>query len=171
MVYDEEIFERILAQRPRLVGFLYKRTRDKELAEQLTDKAIDRAWSSMNNGNKPPCFVWTYMCTIGKNLVKDHIRDTLARAEDQLDETSLKISTHIRTNPEATIHLHEVFSAVDALGSMYSVPFRLHYEHGYTMPEISDIIGVPSQTIKTRLHRTRKRISHLDDSLLEMNPA
>ena len=45
-----------------------------------------------------------------------------------------------------------------SLDSKYSVPLVLYYYNGYSIKEISEILDLPINTIKTRLARAKSRL-------------
>ncbi len=47
----------------------------------------------------------------------------------------------------------ELFHAVMALPQKYRVPIFLHYYEGYSCGEISQFLGIPNATVRTRLRR------------------
>lgn len=49
----------------------------------------------------------------------------------------------------------EVLCAVLELDEKYRLPVHLHYYEGYSLREIAQILGLPTATVGTRLHRGR----------------
>lgn len=52
----------------------------------------------------------------------------------------------------------ELFHAVMALPQKYRVPIFLHYYEGYSCEEISQFLGIPNATVRTRLRRGREQL-------------
>ena len=52
----------------------------------------------------------------------------------------------------------ELFHAVMALPQKYRVPLFLHYYEGYSCEEISQFLGIPNATVRTRLRRGREQL-------------
>ncbi len=45
-----------------------------------------------------------------------------------------------------------------ALPQKYRVPIFLHYYEGYSCEEISQFLGIPNATVRTRLRRGREQL-------------
>lgn len=90
------------------------------------------------------------------------IRATLNRASDirrsarqknlPLDETLC-----VSSGGEA----YEILSAVRSLPQKYSAVIHLHYYEGYTIKEISSLLGLPAATVGTRLSRGRAALQKI----------
>ena len=52
----------------------------------------------------------------------------------------------------------ELFHAVMALPQKYRVPLFLYYYEGYSCEEISQFLGIPNATVRTRLRRGREQL-------------
>ena len=52
----------------------------------------------------------------------------------------------------------ELFHAVMVLPQKYRVPIFLHYYEGYSCEEISQFLGIPNATVRTRLRRGREQL-------------
>lgn len=61
------------------------------------------------------------------------------------------------TDPEPS----GLLSAVQALPEKYSAVIHLYYYEGYSIKEISKLLGLPAPTVGTRLSRGRERLKHL----------
>ena len=60
-----------------------------------------------------------------------------------------------------TFHMNESLAgAVMALDKRYRVPVLLYYYEGYSTPEIAELLGVPLNTVTTRLSRARAKLKN-----------
>lgn len=55
----------------------------------------------------------------------------------------------------------DLLSAVQALPEKYSAVIHLYYYEGYSIKEISRLLGLPAPTVGTRLSRGRERLKAL----------
>lgn len=89
---------------------------------------------------------WLIRVTI--NECKKMFRSPFHAAEDISDyANSLRFET-----PEHS----EVYYAVMDLPQKYRVPLFLYYYEDYSTAEISKMLGIPTPTVATRLHRGRE---------------
>ena len=61
------------------------------------------------------------------------------------------------------MHEHETRNeilkeAMDALDEKLRTPLLLHYMDGFSEKEIAGILGIPTTTVKSRMHRARKAL-------------
>ena len=94
---------------------------------------------------------WLIRVTV--NRCKNVLRAPWHRAEDIADyENSLSFE-----EPQC----HELFDAVMALDRRYRVPVLLYYYEGYRQREIAGLLGIPEETVRTRLARAREKLKHI----------
>ncbi|MCI8929582.1 MAG: RNA polymerase subunit sigma-70 [Lachnospiraceae bacterium] len=62
---------------------------------------------------------------------------------------------HTQTEAESN---SEIFSVVMELEKNYRVPFVLFYVEGFSVKEISQMLGLTQSTVKTRLYRGRNLV-------------
>ncbi len=89
------------------------------------------------------------------------IRATLNYSSDLRRKTSradLPLDDQIPAEPPASSRL---LSAVRALPDKYSAVIHLHYYEGYSIREISKLLGLPAPTVGTRLARGREKLRQL----------
>ena len=103
---------------------------------------------------------WLY--TIAKNLHINRYRrdqragriislDNLYYLPSKVDESNLVISK---------LYLEQVKEAIDTLPDQFKTPATLFFFESFTYREIADEINIPLGTVKSRIHRSRKRIKH-----------
>ena len=55
----------------------------------------------------------------------------------------------------------ELFDAVMSLDRRYRLPVLLYYYEGYRQREIAGLLGIPEETVRTRLARARDKLKHI----------
>lgn len=55
----------------------------------------------------------------------------------------------------------ELWEAVGRLPEKLRMPVHLYYAEGYTAGEIAALLGVPTATVRTRLHRARQKLKDM----------
>ena len=94
---------------------------------------------------------WLIRVTV--NRCKNVLRAPWHKAEDIADyENSLTFEA-----PEC----RELFDAVMSLDRRYRLPVLLYYYEGYRQREIAALLGVPEETVRTRLSRARDKLKHI----------
>lgn len=94
---------------------------------------------------------------------EDHIRYWLIRVTINESKKILispwrktvSIEEYMETVSFPTLEHSDLFYAVMALPKKYRVVIYLHYYEGYSTEEISELIGIPSATVRTQLKRGR----------------
>ncbi|MBR1794977.1 MAG: RNA polymerase sigma factor [Bacteroidales bacterium] len=51
-----------------------------------------------------------------------------------------------------------MYAAIDGLSASEKASVLLFYMEGYSVKEISDILGMPSVTVRSHLHRARRHL-------------
>ena len=88
-----------------------------------------------------------WLIRVALNECKKAVRSPFRAAENIEDyANSLRFET-----PEHS----DLFYAVMALPQKYRVPIFLYYYEDYSTAEISRLLGIPTPTVATRLHRAR----------------
>ena len=55
----------------------------------------------------------------------------------------------------------DLFQAVNSLDKKYAVVIHLHYYEGYSCREIGQLLGIPENTVSTRLRRARGKLKEI----------
>ncbi|WP_239938858.1 RNA polymerase sigma factor [Rubneribacter badeniensis] len=97
---------------------------------------------------------WLIRVTV--NRCKELRRSAWKRRVDTMDETSPALA-----NLEAPVQelvADEVWEAVRRLPDHLRLVVHLHYLEGYPVADVARLIGCNPNTVRTRLHRARKKL-------------
>lgn len=173
---DEDAF-RLIVERyePSIKGFLHKRLKDEERVQDLTQDTFLRVHRARDRYDSNRKFsTWIY--TIASNLLKNEYRNRSRRRETTFtdlrrDSTSSGAASRPvefkadRPDPEHLAYRGELRAAIrDAIERMdehHRIPFVMREVEDRTYEEISDAIGVPVGTVKSRLFRARNAFQQL----------
>ena len=149
----DEIYQR---HYPELLKYCLGACRDKELAEDLVQetflKALQNADTFEDLGLSQRR-AWLYRTV--KNQLCDRYRRAVLEAE------------YLRQNPEAEAYLDpgiqqtENELVLQTLTPEDRMLFTLRYIEGYNASEISDMLGIPTGTIRAKLSRSRKLLKNM----------
>ena len=126
--------------------FAYHFTRDRALADDVTQEAFLRAFRFLNGFRGDSRFT-SWLFRIARNCAMDQMR-----ARNLYVERVTPISGTV-ADPQARVELHEALGAVSA---EHREPFLLVEVFGLSYQEAADVLGVRVGTIKSRMHRARK---------------
>lgn len=171
---DSRAFEELVERHQgRLIGFFFTNTRDRQLAEDLTQETLlrvfDQAWDYLPVGKFQG---WMYR--IARNLLIDTVRrrshDALIKAvqSNGEEETTLAGVAAEILSPEALADQREIVALVDDL--LQQLPddqrltFTLHHYAGLSLGEVADIMETTLPTSKSRFRLAKEK---LQERLLE----
>ncbi len=173
---DGEIVERVLAGNRSAFGTLIDRHRDavtrlafrilrvRADAEDVAQEAFLYAFLELVELRSPARFA-AWLLGIAVNLAKSRLR---ARREEPIDDWAggRATATYVWIDPEPSPEarqeareLHDrVWRALGELPAQQREAVQLHYVEGLRVWEIAALVGLPTGTIKARLHRARERL-------------
>ena len=149
----DEIYQR---HYPELLKYCIAACRDQELAEDLVQetflKALQNAevFEDLSSSQRR---AWLYRTM--KNLLCDRYRRAV------LEKEYLQQSPEEVTYMEPGIQQTENEMVLQKLTPDDRMLFTLRYMEGYNAQEISEMLGIPTGTIRARLSRCRKRLKHM----------
>jgi RNA polymerase sigma-70 factor (ECF subfamily) len=167
---DEAIpeLEVLYARALRLTGGDAMRASD--LVQDTMVRAY-RAWDAYERGTN----VGAWLMTILRNtFISDYRRRKRAPTPVELDERAVSVFHLVSDSDPEGEFFHriidrEVVRAIEALPEEFRVPLVLSDLHGLNYAEIGELLDIPLGTVKSRLHRARRRLQHrLYDYALEM---
>jgi RNA polymerase sigma-70 factor, ECF subfamily len=153
---SEADFERLYRKTyRRILGTLVTLVRDVATAEDCAQETFERAYRSWSSW-RPDAPVEAWLHRIAINVaISDRRRQRLRQAGEIVRRLG-------RPDPGADpAHLAEqsdVFKAIQKLPTKQAAALVLRHYHGYSNREIGAALGIPEQTVASRLAAARKHL-------------
>jgi RNA polymerase sigma-70 factor, ECF subfamily len=164
---SEEAFAELYREVAAAVfGLVGRVVRDPAQAEEVTQEVFVELWRTASRFDPAQGTARAWIMTCAHRRAVDRVRsakraarrDDLAGRRDQgrpYDQVAEQV--------EATLEREQVRRSLDALTDLQREAVVLAYYGGYTHREISQLLGVPSGTVKTRLRDGLLRLrDHLE---------
>ncbi len=150
------------------VNFIFRLVRDRSLAEDLAQEGFLRVFQRLKTYDPERKFS-SWFFQVLRNVTIDYLRvNRLATSSlDELTDAGFQAPEADRTSssPERLAEQESLARAMDGALARIRPEYRevvvLRYQEGLTHPEIAEILGLPSGTVKTYLHRARKELAIL----------
>ena len=127
----------------------YSYTKNREDADDVTQEVLLALWREEKDfASQEHLRNWLVRVTL--NRCKALFRSPWRRRESLEDYAE----TLGFEQPDHTA----LFLAVMGLERKYRLPLLLHYFFGYSVREIGALLGLPENTVSTRLHRARAKL-------------
>ncbi len=170
---DQDLIERIATQdqtavsvlfarhQVRVYRFILRMTRNEAIAEELTNEVFLDVWrqAARYEGRSS---VTTWMLAIAHNKTVSVLRK---KTEDTLDEQTANTLTDVSDAPDVTAQKQNkamiMRDCMEHLSVEHKQVIDLVYYHEKSVREVSEILGIPQNTVKTRMFYARKQLSEL----------
>ena len=145
----------------RVFRFGMRLVRDEQLAEDLISEVFLDVWRQAGKfEGRSAVSTWLLAITRFKAL------SALRRRKDvELDEEAADTIEDSSDNPEVTVQKKDTGSALRKCLNKLSAEHReivdLVYYHEKSVEEVAGIVGIPENTVKTRLFYARKKLAEL----------
>jgi RNA polymerase sigma-70 factor, ECF subfamily len=148
------------------VNFAFRLVHDRALAEDLAQEGFLRVFQRLHTYDPERKFS-SWFFQVLRNVTIDYLRVNRlpTTSLDELTEGGFEGAAADRTSssPEHLAGQGELAGALEQALTRIRPEYRevvvLRYQEGLTHPEIADILGLPSGTVKTYLHRARKELA------------
>ena len=142
---------------PGLLGFLFRMTQDRELAEDLGQEAFLRAFRQIHRYNGKKAAFPTWLFTLARNLCLDELRKHRPKWASLEEAAEIEQKGVLAPDGEAGERELErrIAHAVAELEPVYREVFVLREYENLSLEEVAEIIDCPLGTVKSRLHRAR----------------
>lgn len=145
----------------RVYRFVLRLVRNEASAEDLISEVFLDVWRQAGKFEGRSS-VSTWLLSIARFKALSSLRK---RTEGELDDAAAEAIEDDADTPEVTIQKKDKASALRECLNALSVEHReivdLVYYHEKSVDEASKILGIPENTVKTRLFYARKRLSEL----------
>lgn len=157
---DDHAWERLFdAYGESVFHYLHRRTRDADVADDLTQDVFVRVWERRGQFN-PDGDIRSWIFSIATNLFRDSAR-IRTRREQLLSEESQGWETR---SPDASGAVHARLTLREALERLpddQRTALLLHEVDGYTHAEIGSMTGIAEGSSKARVSRARAALREL----------
>ena len=116
-------------------------------AEDCWQNVFLKLFKAANMWDKPPDELRRWVITVALNECRDTVRKRFYRRHDNIDELVIPYIENFDKS---------VIDAVKRLPAKYSRVVYLHYYEGYSIEEMSRILGRKENTVKSQLKRGRE---------------
>jgi RNA polymerase sigma-70 factor (ECF subfamily) len=145
----------------RVYRFLVRIVRNEAVAEELTNEVFMEVWRNARRfeGNSTP---QTWVLSIAHNRAVSSLRK---RREESWDEERAQAVADEGDNPEVIAQKQDKSAimrrCMDALSAEHREIIDLVYYHELSIAEVAAVVGIPENTVKTRMFYARKRLSEI----------
>jgi RNA polymerase sigma-70 factor, ECF subfamily len=138
----------------RLAG---KFVRNFDDAEELTQVVFVKAYENLKNYNsKYKFFSWLYRITINESINYSKRNKTEVISEELI--SSAESPGQAAETKEISINIQDALMKLDLI---YRMPVVLKHFLGYSYKELSEMLGIPEKTVKSRLFTGRQLLKDL----------
>ncbi len=166
----------VIAHQDRLHAFVWRMVRNNDDAAEICQEAFLRAFQSLDEFNFAYRFS-TWLFTIAYRLCLNNLRrrkdysgdvDVEAMAPLPRRQQGDPVGEEVANSDEARRMKRIIWEAVDQLSPPQRATVLLFYRESLTCQEVGEILGMPSATVKSHLHRARNRLKDvLSDEFAE----
>lgn len=144
---------------------------DEDAAREITGKVLESAWRNLA-AFRGESRLSTWFHTMTVNFFKNHVKSSGRRARhfvanESLDGESggasiLELQPDTRPSPREVAAANETQSALEDLAhelpEEFRVPLQMRFLEDLSYDEISEALGIPVGTVKSRINRARKQL-------------
>jgi len=156
---DEGACQKILnLYKGRIFSYVYRMVHNYHDAEDITFDTFIKCFNALASFDTSKPFT-TWLFTIAHNLTMDHFRKHKIEFEyfDEFHPSSDDLVAEFKKKRK----VEQIDRALAKLPPIDREMVILFHKEEHTYQEISEIMKIPITTIKTRLHRARKKLSSL----------
>jgi RNA polymerase sigma-70 factor (ECF subfamily) len=159
---DAQAFGLLVERHTSVVYRIVRRmTSDRAEAEAITQDAFLRAWQALQRSGPPMAFL-PWMIRIAVNAGRDMLKKSTPL--DFADLPSEDVEGWAEEGGALDVAIEEgellrrLADAVQQLPLEYRTVIALRYEAEMPYEEMADVLGLPLNTVRTRLHRAKARL-------------
>ncbi len=145
----------------RVYRFILRIVRREAVAEEVTNEVFLEVWRNAGSYEGRSA-VGTWLLSIAHNRAVSSLR---RRREDELDEETAGAMPDEGDDPEVSLQkvdkAAQLRRCIDQLSAEHRTIVDLVYYHEKSINEVSEVLSIPVNTVKTRMFYARKKLSEL----------
>lgn len=143
---------------PYVSKYLLKITANPDITEDLTQETFVKIIRTIETYNVSGRAKFaTYIITVAKNCYIDYIRKHKEIFED-ITEMEIGDGSDLEEQVAAKLEYEQAVRYINGLPPNQRLAIKLKYINELTLNEIAEITGVPSKTVKSRIHEGSKKL-------------
>jgi RNA polymerase sigma factor (sigma-70 family) len=155
-VYDEHVWQ--------VYGFFAYRMRSRADAEDLTQLTFERALRAWSRYDPRRATVATWLLTIARNLLIDHLRADRSSRRQPLDALDAGHDALVAPDVQPDLGLEpDLERALSSLGAREREIIALRFGGELTGPEIAELMGLSLANVQQILSRSLRRMRSVID--------
>lgn len=153
-----------------LLGVVSKIVRSQEAGEDVVHDAFVKIWKNIQKYDPKKGTLFTWMLNIARNTAIDKLRKI--KKEGKVEIQSIDYNVDIAKGHQTTISTNVIGMKdfVAKLAPEQKLMVEYIYFNGYTQQEVSDELGIPLGTVKTRIRSAVIELRKVFASLLFFIP-
>lgn len=163
----DDIDELVRLHQARIRRFVMCSTGDPDLAETITQDTLLRAFRGRENF-RGDCTVNTWLTGIAINVTRDHLRSGRYKFWKQVKTTAIDVHEMASLLPAQSVsperrmlaqeRVKELYGVLETLSYNQRTIFLMKFSEEMSVDEISEILGMAVNTVRTHLHRALKAV-------------
>ena len=156
---DGEAYSELVEKYYKIIFRLAQKIiRNYDDSEEITQTVFVKAYENLNSYNpKYKFFSWLYRITVNETL-------NFSKKRSYTEEINENI-TNDEENPDEIYYQTEkgekIQDALMELDMLYRIPVVLKHFLNYSYKELSDLLGIPEKTVKSRLFTGRQLLKDI----------
>ena len=146
----------------RVYRFILRMTGDVSLSEDLLSEVFFNVWRQADTF-EAKSKVSTWLLAIARYKAMSALRRR--RSDEQLDDAKAAVIEDPSDGPEITLHATQrsalVRKCLTKLAPAHRQVIDLVYYHEKSVEEVAQVVGIPANTVKTRMFYARARMAQL----------
>jgi RNA polymerase sigma-70 factor (ECF subfamily) len=160
---DQRAMERLFDRhQTQVYRFVLRLVKDEGQAEDVTAETFCQVWRGAAATFKGDSQVPTWLLAIARNLAINTLR---RRSTQELDDAAAEAIEDLADNPEVVAAKVQqsaiVARCLKCLSPAHREPIEFFYFQGKSIDEVAKLVGVPLNTVKTRMLRGRVLMAQL----------
>jgi len=144
---------------PRIFGFVYNRTGNKEIAEDITSQTFMKAMTKIKTFTYKGFTFGAWLYRIAHNNLIDFYRKNPHQVDIEMNR--LESDENVHNDAEQAEKQEIILDAIRHLPEQYQQVLTLKYFEELTNEEIADILGCKKATLAVKLHRSLKALKKI----------